>query len=346
MIVVIVIGLVLGFLFLREMANGRAVGTGGAILAFIFLAFFISYAFSADIGVVIAIMLFLFVIFIIWGVIYSMQSIKEQEAKDAEEQAKIAANNRAIQQFECAVKKQLAKVSGYITLHDFYAWVIEDCFCWCCKARSADVPQFAVNRISVDDILEFVHTYNSTQLYYMKGEEKCVLTLHGDDYSLLNKLLPEKEHKRAEEIRHRNSITAMMKKTPHKAFAKLADELDDGDFGIKNEMRKIRLFKQGYCPYKIAKWENGQKVWVYITLEDLRNELSADYTIYDLADFKSYPTKIDELEEESKDIRTNKSERRKAVNARIKDYIWKHYHEQITAAGAEESFQRWSYRFE
>ena len=117
-------------------------------------------------------------------------------------------------------------------------------------------------------------------------------------------------------------------------------------FGIKKEIQIISLLKKGFCPYKICKWENGKNVWVYLSLEELRKELPLERSVYEVDDCRSGIHSIAELEEQSQKVRHNTSERRKVANAQIKDYIWKHYHELITEAGVEDSFHRWSYRFD
>lgn len=355
----------LGFVFMIHMAKGGYVGTGGTILVLFVLALVISAAFSVDFSAVVIFMLLIIALIIVFSVLTTAESDKEQMKKQQEEDA-------SKQAFTCSLQAQLAQATNHIQLHDYYAWTTDTEFCWCSKSWHGFDTELTVHQILLDDINYFVRFYtmpdfgkfpqfegrfgliphwkiknqNSTKMLYIENDHDCVMDFHYDDYPQLINLLPEKEQKKFKELQHRNTIISIMQKTPYKAFAQLADEINDGSFGIKNEIVKIRMLKKGFCPYEIGKWENGKKIFVYISLEELRNELLLERSVYDLDSFKSGIYSITELETNAKKVQSNTSVWRKSVNSKIKDYIWKHHHELIKETGAEAAFQRWSYRFD
>ncbi len=355
----------LGFAFMIHMAKGGHVGIGGVILVLFVIALIISAAFSVDFSIVVILMLGVIAIVVACSVLTSIEDSKEQEKKQQEE-------NISKQDFANALKTQLKQATNHVELHDYFAWITDTDFCWCDKIWSGLGTELTVNRVAIDDINYFISycsmsdiskiaplegrfgvipkwkikNQNSTKMLYIKDNTDCVIDFHYNDYSIIIGLLPEKAQEKFITHKRDAALLTMMKKTPYKAFAQLADEIDDGMFGIKDEIRIISLLKKEICPHKICKWENGKTVWVYLSLEELRQELSLERSVYEIDDYRSGIHSITELEKQSRDVRNNTSKRRKLANTKIKDYIWKHYHELITAANVEESFQRWSYRFE
>lgn len=363
--VALLVLIILGFVFMIHMAKGGYVGTGGTLLVLFAIALIISAALSIDISTVIIIMFAIIVIAIVCSVFASIEDSKEREKKQQ-------AEDISKQAFTNAIKTQLTQATNYIELHDHFAWTADTDFCWCNKNWSGTDTVLTVNKVRIDDINYFtsyfaysdtsiiapfegwfgtipkwkIKNQNSTKMFYIKDNTDCIFDFHYNDYPFLMKLLPEKEQEKFLTHKRNTALLAIMKKTPYKAFTQLADEINDGMFGIKDEIRILSLLKKEFCPHKICKWENGKAVWVYLSLEKLRYELSLDHSIYEIEDYRSGSYSISELEKQSEDVRNNTSKRRKVANAKIKDYIWKHHHELITAANAEESFQRWSYRFE
>lgn len=355
----------LGFVFMIHMARGGHVGTGGTILVLFAIALIISAAFSIDFSIVVILMLIVIAFVVVYSIFKSMEDDKDQMRKQQEEDSSKKA-------FTYALKTQLEQAPNHVELYDYYAWTTDTDFCWCNKSWNGINTELIVNKVPVNNINYFIPYFsvsdiskidpldgrfgviptskiknqNSTKMLYVEGNTDCVMDFHYTDYSTIIGLLPQKELKKFKDILHNDAILSMMRKTPHKAFAQLANEINDGMFGIKDEIQIISLLKKEICPYKIGKWENGKITWVYLSLEELRNELSLEHSAYEIDDYRSGICSIAELETQSRKVRNNTSERRKAANARIKDYIWKHYHELISAAGVVDSFQRWNYRFD
>lgn len=361
MVTIILILIGLWIAFMSEAAKGGYVGTGGTILIFLGLAFVISIFFNVDFF---AVIIFLLIISVLINVYKAIDSIKKDEGQRQKQQEEDVAK----QEFIYALTTQLSQIPNYIELHDNYIWIDDTDFCWCDKTWKGLGKDFTIHRIPIDDIDYFIrfvpcsdidnmpplecrlgiipncNLFNnySTKMIFIHDIHGNVIDFHYNDYSKLISLLPNKSHDSFKE----KSLILYIQKTPYKAFTQLAKEIDDGNFGIKRDIHALTLLKKGYYPYELWKWENGNMVLVYLSLEELRYELTLEHSVYELDRFQSGILKIDELEKQSQKIQNNTSERRKAVNAKIKDYIWKHHHEVIVAAGAEAAFQRWSYRFD
>lgn len=363
----LIVLVVLGFVFLIHGAKGGYVGAGGAVLVLFVLALLISAATSVDFSVVVIILLVVVAFIIAFSVFSTIESNKEQEIKQQEEEV-------SKQAFAQALQAQLAKVPHYTELHHNYVWLDGTTFCVCNKNWNQFIPDFEVKRIPFEDITYFVRyigrpckdsdidtippmqgrygtlrldkytNCNSTMLLYVKDGKDFILHLHYDDYYAICKLIPQKELSAVQEEKERLQIIDRMKSTPYKVFTQLVDDINDGSFGIKSKIQHIHYLKNGFYPYPIMKYENGHREWVHLTFSELRKEVASEYSVYDLDDFRWGTEKIDEKENAAQE--KNLSISCKRLNKEIKDYLWKHHHDIIIAADKEDAFKRWSYRFQ
>lgn len=178
---------------------------------------------------------------------------------------------------------------------------------------------------------------------YKSAQSDIYLYAKDGSYQVFSKYFVLHELEDDVKAEYEKIIDSMLRKTPHKAFNKLVDDKCVNHQELKYHIERIRLLKNGYYPYPIYKKEHGNRVSEYLTFNALRQEVSSEYSIYEIDNIKWDTKKIDEAEESAKE--RNLSKDKKYVRGKIKDYLWKNYHEQIVAAGAEESFQRWNYKF-